>query len=163
MGVSASSTKAMGSSAQLRAAEPITTMAGFLQQTARRVASMHWQILSVAETPEPGLFKVWCMVAGNLHCMRVNVPRRFYVHSRVEDLSGQWPQVRRSLPRSQPCQYLYEVTMSERDYRNNQRELISKYVALCGELGKVSGKKRRSSDGEKVLNIGAAPYLALCI
>lgn len=70
--------------------------------------------------------RVWCLVGGDLHCMRLNVPRRFYVNVHTPDESGKWPRVTRQLPRSQPCLNLYEFTMSEREFRDKQRQLTSR-------------------------------------
>ena len=37
-------------------------------------------ISKLAETDTPGLFKVWAVVGSDLHCIKVNVPRIFYVN-----------------------------------------------------------------------------------
>ena len=46
-------------------------MAQFLHQQQVSLGSTHWEIVQISETQEPGIMKVWCMVAGDLHCMRM--------------------------------------------------------------------------------------------
>ena len=128
MGISALTSRAEGRGTVRAATAAPGGMAAFLNTTAQRTNMMHWQIIQICESPEPGLMRAWCMVGGDLHCMRVNVPRRFYINSRTPDQASSWPRVTRHLPRSQPCLNLYEVTMTEREFRDKQRQLTSRYA-----------------------------------
>ena len=38
-------------------------------------------LFQLAETDDPGTFKVWAAVGSDLHALKVNVPRIFYVNS----------------------------------------------------------------------------------
>lgn len=37
----------------------------------------------VAETSHPGLYKLWAVIGNDLHCMKLNIPRVFYVNQKV--------------------------------------------------------------------------------
>lgn len=37
----------------------------------------------IAETSQPGLFKLWAVIGSDLHCMKLNIPRVFYVNQKV--------------------------------------------------------------------------------
>lgn len=37
----------------------------------------------IAETNHPGLYKLWAVIGSDLHCMKLNIPRVFYVNQRV--------------------------------------------------------------------------------
>ena len=76
----------------------------------------------------PGIFKVWTLVAGDLHVMKLNVPRKFYVNLHHPDPEGARRRVTRALPRSTPCHNLYEFEMSETDFIERQRELSSYFT-----------------------------------
>lgn len=92
---------------------PITGLGSFLRRTARSILDMPWQIVQVgtpppgqiekplwssfshlmtcpvpcptqiAETSHPGLYKLWAVIGNDLHCMKLNIPRVFYVNQKV--------------------------------------------------------------------------------
>lgn len=37
----------------------------------------------IAETGQPGLFRLWAVIGSDLHCIRLSIPRVFYVNQRV--------------------------------------------------------------------------------
>lgn len=37
----------------------------------------------IAETSHPGLFKLWAVIGNDLHCMKLNILRVFYVNQKV--------------------------------------------------------------------------------
>ncbi|KND02716.1 DNA polymerase epsilon catalytic subunit [Spizellomyces punctatus DAOM BR117] len=99
---------------------------GFLRQQARNILASSWQILEIAETDIPGDFRVWALVQGDLHSIKLSVPRIFYVNSRIPDPDENTEKVGvkmvrrvRTLPRCHPCLFLYEMTMAEPFYREN--------------------------------------------
>lgn len=96
----------------------------FFRQHTRNILSSSWQILQLAETDIPGDFRVWALVGGNLHALKMTVPRVFYINSRMPDPDekNKRPDVKmvrtvRTLPRSRPCFHFYEVTMPEPTYQ----------------------------------------------
>ena len=42
-----------------------------------------FQVIQIAETGTPGLFKLWALVGSDLHAIRLNVPRIFYVNQKT--------------------------------------------------------------------------------
>ncbi|PZC77848.1 hypothetical protein B5X24_HaOG202959 [Helicoverpa armigera] len=113
-------------------AGPVTTLGGFLRKAQRTLLNTPWQIIQVAETPEPGLFKVWALVGSELHQIKLSVPRIFYVNQRVARAadSGQyWRKCSRVLPRAHPVLHLYQYTVPEHLYREHQEELTSELCA----------------------------------
>eukprot|EP00049_Salpingoeca_infusionum_P023474 m.12318 g.12318 ORF g.12318 m.12318 type:complete len:2363 (-) comp5819_c0_seq1:202-7290(-) len=120
MGISGSTAMARGAS------QAASTMRGFINQKRSELASGHWEIIQIAETRVPGQMKVWAMVGGDLHCMKLDVHRKFYVNFRTPDESGKRERVTRQLPRMQPCHYLYEFKMPESNFQQHQRVLTAK-------------------------------------
>lgn len=37
----------------------------------------------IAETGHPGLYKLWAVIGSDLHCMKLQIPRVFYVNQKV--------------------------------------------------------------------------------
>lgn len=40
-------------------------------------------VLQIAETSQPGLFRLWAVIGSDLHCIRLSIPRVFYVNQRI--------------------------------------------------------------------------------
>ncbi|XP_077998858.1 DNA polymerase epsilon catalytic subunit A-like [Glandiceps talaboti] len=105
---------------------PTTGLGGFLRKTARSIMDMPWQIVQMCEIRSSGVFKVWAVIGNDLHAIKVNVPRIFYVNQRTpkETTEGaMWRRVNRSLPRSAPVLNLYEYSVPEELYRQHANEM----------------------------------------
>lgn len=37
----------------------------------------------ISETSQDGLFRLWAVIGSDLHCIKLNIPRVFYVNQRV--------------------------------------------------------------------------------
>ncbi|KAJ2953420.1 hypothetical protein O0L34_g1009 [Tuta absoluta] len=86
----------------------------------------------VAETAEPGLFKVWALVGAELHQVKLTVPRIFYVNQRVPrdgDCGQYWRKCSRLLPRAHPVLHLYQYTVPEHLYAAHHEELMGELSA----------------------------------
>ncbi|XP_072929758.1 DNA polymerase epsilon catalytic subunit 1 isoform X2 [Epargyreus clarus] len=108
------------------------TLGGFIKRAQRTLLNTPWQIIQVAETAEPGLFKLWALVGSELHQVRLAVPRVFYVNRRVAraaDAGAHWRRVSRVLPRARPAHHLYQYTVPEPLYRERAQELMSELSA----------------------------------
>ena len=84
--------------------QPVT-LGGFLKQAKKTLMDTPWQIIQIAETGSPGLYKIWALVGADLHCIKLVVPRQFYVNQKTakEGVSGNfWRKVQKTLPRSHP-------------------------------------------------------------
>ncbi|TPX45049.1 DNA-directed DNA polymerase [Synchytrium endobioticum] len=96
----------------------------FFKKRTEELLNAKWQVLQIAETDVPGQFRMWALVHGDLHAIQLNVPRVFYINSRVEESVVDRPGVTvekrvRALPRSHVCHHLYEFMMSETFYQEN--------------------------------------------
>uniref|UniRef100_UPI00358EBC15 DNA polymerase epsilon catalytic subunit A isoform X2 n=1 Tax=Myxine glutinosa TaxID=7769 RepID=UPI00358EBC15 len=87
----------------------------YLQRTARSILTSAWQLVQVVETDSPGIFRLWALLGSELHAFRVQIPRVFYVNQHSPRLTEDYNyrKVNRTLPRSRPAPYLYEVSMPE--------------------------------------------------
>lgn len=75
-----------------------------------------WQIIGVVETAVPGVFKFWVAIAASVVSVTVNVPRIFYINSRVPDLLPQLRPVNYRLPRAFKRFFLYEFSQDEESF-----------------------------------------------
>ncbi|XP_048412228.2 DNA polymerase epsilon catalytic subunit A isoform X2 [Stegostoma tigrinum] len=100
-------------------------LGSFLRRTARTILDMPWQIVQIAETSQPGFFKLWAVVDHDLHCIKLNVPRVFYVNQRIPkaDDSAVYKKVNRILPRSNIVYNLYEYSVPEDMYQEHINEI----------------------------------------
>merc|ERR1719391_1291839 len=104
------------------------TLGGFLRQAKRTLLDTPWQVIQVAETPSPGLYKVWALVGSDLHCVKMIVPRTFYVNQRTPKETtegGLWRKVTKLLPRSQLSHCLYEYSVPEGVFREHEAQLMA--------------------------------------
>nr|XP_028564984.1 DNA polymerase epsilon catalytic subunit A [Podarcis muralis] len=106
-------------------ARPSMGLGSYLSKTARSILDMPWQIVQIAETSQPGLFKLWAVIGSDLHCLKLNVPRVFYVNQRVPkpEESTAYRKVNRILPRSNLVYNLYEYSVPEEMYQEHINEI----------------------------------------
>uniref|UniRef100_A0A1I8H307 DNA polymerase epsilon catalytic subunit n=1 Tax=Macrostomum lignano TaxID=282301 RepID=A0A1I8H307_9PLAT len=102
-------------------------MSAFIRRNQRALLDRPWEIVQLAgETGEPGLFRMWIVVDQELRCVKVQVPRIFYVNHLTAktdcpaDAEHQYRRVSRTLPRNRVAHHLYEYRMPESVYRKNQ-------------------------------------------
>lgn len=62
---------------------PSAGLGGFLRRTARSILDLPWQIVQISETTQAGVFRLWAVIGSDLHCIKLHVPRVFYVNQRV--------------------------------------------------------------------------------
>ncbi|KAM8961963.1 DNA polymerase epsilon catalytic subunit A [Pelodytes ibericus] len=100
-------------------------LGSFLRRTARSILDMPWQIVQIGESSQPGLFRLWAVIGSDLHCIKLNIPRVFYVNQRVpkpED-GAVYRKVNRILPRTNLVYNLYEYTVPEDMYQEHINEI----------------------------------------
>ncbi|CAL1540665.1 unnamed protein product, partial [Lymnaea stagnalis] len=97
---------------------PSSNLSGFLRKTARTMMDMPWQIVQIMETSIPGQFRLWALIGSDLHALKLNVPRTFYVNQKTqkEGEGAMWKKVHRTLPRSHPVFNLYQYDVPEHIY-----------------------------------------------
>uniref|UniRef100_A0A452IMV0 DNA polymerase epsilon catalytic subunit n=1 Tax=Gopherus agassizii TaxID=38772 RepID=A0A452IMV0_9SAUR len=100
-------------------------LSSYLRRTARSILDLPWQIVQVAETSQPGLFRLWAVIGSDLHCMKLSVPRVFYVNQRVAkpEEGATYRKVNRVLPRSNLLYNLYEYSVPEDMYQEHINEI----------------------------------------
>ncbi|XP_022098482.1 DNA polymerase epsilon catalytic subunit A-like [Acanthaster planci] len=105
---------------------PSNSLGQFFRRTARSLLDMPWQIIQIAKTGHPGLYKLWSLIGSDLHCIKLLVPRIFYVnqrHPKETNEGPMWKKVNRALPRSNPTLYLYEYVVPEDIFQEHSNEL----------------------------------------
>ncbi|KAI9020780.1 hypothetical protein CLU79DRAFT_216823 [Phycomyces nitens] len=104
----------------------------FRRQTGSLVSSV-WEIVQIVETDLPGEFKMWIFAQQQMHCVKLSIPRTFYLNSREEEPTEVFRQnpscdmtrCVRTLPRSRPCLNLFRITMSEAKFQEEQKKFSS--------------------------------------
>ncbi|XP_076438241.1 DNA polymerase epsilon catalytic subunit A-like [Babylonia areolata] len=109
------------------AVRPAKGLGGFLRRTARSMMDMPWQIVQLMATGQPGTFKLWALIGSDLHAMKLQVPRVFYVNQKTpKDGEGtMWRKVQKLLPRSHPVLNLYEYSVPENIYRDHINDITA--------------------------------------
>ncbi|KAJ2380586.1 DNA polymerase epsilon catalytic subunit, partial [Coemansia sp. RSA 2611] len=104
-------------------AEPEPDEGAFFSRTHVTLARSAWHVVQWAETDTPGELRAWAWVGGQLHGVRVAVPRTLYVASAVRSAqlggSGYFAEARGMvLPRAAPgAPHLYRCKMPEAEFR----------------------------------------------
>ncbi|XP_078523382.1 DNA polymerase epsilon catalytic subunit A isoform X2 [Lissotriton helveticus] len=104
---------------------PTSGLGNFLRRTARSILDMPWQIVQIGETNMPGLFRLWAVIGSDLHCIKLSIPRVFYVNQRIpkSEESTVYRKVNRILPRSNLTYNLYEYSVPEDMYQEHINEI----------------------------------------
>jgi DNA polymerase epsilon subunit 1 len=94
----------------------------------RWFSQSYWQVIQMAQTATPGLFKMWMLVDGSLYSVPITVPRRFYINLAQPDVEadcgrGIRKRVNLTLPHSHPTLNLYEVDVSEQEMVAGSQEM----------------------------------------
>ncbi|CAN8013629.1 unnamed protein product [Ixodes persulcatus] len=128
---STSGAKASASSGAIIRAGGTATLGGFLRKAQRNLLDSPWQIIQLAGTGQPGVFRLWVLVGPELHQVRLVVPRIFYVNSKVpkEEENLTWRKVTRHLPRSHPVYYLYEYSIDESIFQQRSEDIMQELSA----------------------------------
>ncbi|KAM9259918.1 LOW QUALITY PROTEIN: DNA polymerase epsilon catalytic subunit A [Cariama cristata] len=99
----------------------------FLMKNAPVPSSSLWPVVGlspIAETSQPGLFRLWAVIGSDLHCIKLSIPRVFYVNQRVPkpEEGAAYRKVNRILPRSNLV-YTYEYSVPEDVYQEHINEI----------------------------------------
>nr|XP_020761351.1 DNA polymerase epsilon catalytic subunit A isoform X4 [Odocoileus virginianus texanus] len=110
---------------------PSTGLGGFFRRTARSILDLPWQIVQISETSQAGLFRVWAVIGSDLYCIKLNIPRVFYVNQRVAkaEEGPSYRKVNRVLPRSNMVYNLYEYSVPEDMYQEHINEINTELAA----------------------------------
>ncbi len=84
----------------------------------------------------PGNFTLWALVGGDLHRLRLSLPRVFFVNSHssreVQGEGTAWRQVSKVLPRSSPAFHLSEYCVAEDIFQEHARWAL---IRVCSRVG----------------------------
>uniref|UniRef100_A0A8C8ZMW8 DNA polymerase epsilon catalytic subunit n=1 Tax=Prolemur simus TaxID=1328070 RepID=A0A8C8ZMW8_PROSS len=110
---------------------PATGLGSFLRRTARSILDLPWQIVQISETSQAGLFRLWAVVGSDLHCIKLSIPRVFYVNQRAAKAEDgpSYRKVNRVLPRSNVVYNLYEYSVPEDMYQEHINEINTELSA----------------------------------
>ncbi|PRD31688.1 UNVERIFIED_CONTAM: Pole [Trichonephila clavipes] len=99
----------------------------FLRKAKRTVLDSPWQIIQIAETGKLGIYKLWVLIENDLHSIKLNIPRIFYVNQRIpkQGESPLWKKVNRILPRSHQVYNLYEYTIDEEIFQQHSNDILA--------------------------------------
>ena len=61
----------------------VAGISGFLRRTAQTLMDTPWQIVQIAETGDPGVYRLWAIVGNDLHAIKLIVPHIFYVNQKT--------------------------------------------------------------------------------
>ncbi|XP_018009711.1 DNA polymerase epsilon catalytic subunit A isoform X2 [Hyalella azteca] len=103
-----------------------------LMRNQRSIRDVPWQVIQLAETAVAGQFKVWALVGHELHCLKLTVPRIFYVNQRTPktDNDGNgvvWRKISKTLPRSHPALHLYEYCVPEQVFVEHTNKIMADF------------------------------------
>ncbi|EFN52544.1 hypothetical protein CHLNCDRAFT_26745 [Chlorella variabilis] len=103
------------------------------QQQAAAAAASHWQIVSIAATREPGVYKAWAVINGRMHAIPLRIPRTVYVDVAAApgtpEAEGLGVAVRRTLPGGRQPAHTYQLSVEEEAYRSRLPELQARLAA----------------------------------
>jgi hypothetical protein len=100
---------------------PTSNVGRFFRQQQAVATHSHWQLLQLAPSPTPGLFKLWALVDSALYCVPLRVARCVVVNSdaglqatttgHILSLGGQVQPCRAVLPPGDVARHLDQVGM----------------------------------------------------
>ncbi|CAO3595323.1 unnamed protein product [Absidia cylindrospora] len=107
-----------------------SNLGSFFRRQTGSLVTCPWQIIQIAETDVPGEFKMWVLIGEQFYCIRLSVPRVFYVNSYEEapeailsqHLSCNIEKRTRTLPRSHRCLNLFQMSMAETLFQNERKK-----------------------------------------
>jgi DNA polymerase epsilon subunit 1 len=96
----------------------------YLNSNLRNIHNSNWEVLQISETESHGIFRLWGLINGKIESIDIDVPRILYLNSRVAAPNDEFlsegieiTKVSKTLPRGHPCFHLYELRMTEYQYR----------------------------------------------
>lgn len=112
----------------------VSGIKSYFESTSTNILQNIWQVLHLAETDTPGVFRVWAIVSGSLQSMLFDIPRVVYLNSKVSDTGAainqpgiQMIKRMRTLPRNRQVYNLYEMRMTETFYREHASMFASMF------------------------------------
>jgi DNA polymerase epsilon subunit 1 len=98
-------------------------LSGFYQSRHHSMLNRHWEVLSIVETRNPGVFRVWAILEdGSQQSLNLAVPRTIYLNYR--EATGLKPGVTlaRKMPFGKALHHLVEEKLEESDFQNGLKD-----------------------------------------
>ncbi|VDO97023.1 unnamed protein product [Soboliphyme baturini] len=102
------------------------SMRDFFHKGKRALLNESWQIVQIISTAEPGVFNMWVLISQELRCLKLTVPRIFYINQKIPkdpENTEVYRRVNRILPRANPTLYLYEYQVPEEKFIDHLSDL----------------------------------------
>ena len=97
-----------------------TALSNFMRNMDQTVLNSTWHIISIENTYEPGVLKIWALTEQReMFNVKLNVKRTLYINSKTENNDPDYKKVQKILPRNRKSYHLYEYEMNEDHYRSN--------------------------------------------
>ncbi|XP_047319798.1 DNA polymerase epsilon catalytic subunit A-like isoform X2 [Impatiens glandulifera] len=141
-----------GSTVHKRPAQARTGLNSYFERQELSLTRSHWQVIQLVPSGQPSHFFAWVVVEGIMHKIPIEVPRVFYVNSKVPITDG-FPGrcVNKVLPHGHKNYNLIEVTIDEDQFRTESK----KFEAHIADP-KVEGiyETNLSMDFNTILQVG---------
>ena len=93
------------------------------------VLKSNWHIMSIAETFEPGVMKVWALTeSGQMFQVKLKIPRTIYINSKIEYKDPEFKKINKVLPRNRKAHFLYEWEKSEDVFQDKFHNIRNQHL-----------------------------------
>ncbi|VDK84402.1 unnamed protein product [Litomosoides sigmodontis] len=107
----------------------ITPIMSMLERGKQMMRDTVWQIVKVSETPNKGMFVLWCIIVDKMVKINLRMPRIIYVNNR-EESGNSGILVKRILPRLKPVLNLQRYVIDERIFESSLNQLNKELCAM---------------------------------
>lgn len=101
------------------------------QQQSFGMSNSQWDVVQISPTNRPGEFKLWLAINSSFQCIKLHIPRQFYLNLKNKPKKGTFHPsyeavpIARTLPRNHPSRHLYKVTVEERIFVEEESHFSS--------------------------------------
>ncbi|KAJ9116229.1 DNA polymerase epsilon catalytic subunit [Naganishia onofrii] len=109
-----------GKSAAMVESRSKVPLKAMFQQQSFGMSNSQWDVVQISPTSRPGEFKLWLAINSSFQCVKLHIPREFYLNLKKKPKKGTFHPsyeaipIARTLPRNHPSRHLYKITVNER-------------------------------------------------
>ena len=102
----------------------------FMRNMDEVILNSNWHIISIENTFEPGIMKLWALTENsNMFSIKLRIPRVIYINSKVQSQDKDFRKVNNKiLPRNRRTYHLYEWETSEEVYQDRFHSISYNYL-----------------------------------
>ncbi|KAK9798895.1 hypothetical protein WJX73_003389 [Symbiochloris irregularis] len=134
-----------------------------LRRQGAAAVQTHWQILQLAPTAQPGVFKAWVMAGTQVYATPLRVPRSFYINSGLPPAhplaQGLGFRVSRTLPHGHQPINVYQITLEEGELQTQSSQLTATSRLATADIKGVY-EDRLPLDTHACLSLGCVSVVA---